>query len=423
MALVATVANPASLLRAALFAALGAVTAYAANRRLSFFHDGLRPMVPQLEAGTMQAREFGHKAFQMSIGFILLFSAPVTPLTGVMVSHTIFLAADIAGAWFTAPLPATLSGLAAGGMLSLLLDALRYGLAALPNNALTVLATIPDLYLLVYFLSPAAVAIRFLGAKRGGLVLAATLLARLVANPLNSLNGGRWHVSAEAVAALAGALTLLYFATRRRNDGDDPLLAITAPNVARLRRAVVPLTLAGALAGALAQKLWFAAGPTTALVLARGRVIDAVVLALISCLSFGPLTINSARLVGAYTHQGVPEFAQAAGYLMPNPLLGAVAGAGVMASQLLGFGRLERLVHRYPDLSELGDAMRSGGGFADLTLAVGSLIAAQAFLPTFGPVLVITAYLLNEAAGRPMIHFVIAPYAAAVTAVIGAFVR
>lgn len=410
-------------LRALLFAALGGVAAYAANRRLSLFHDGLRPLVPQLEAGALPLGEYRRTAWRMSAGFIFLFSAPMTLISGVMVSHTVFLAADIAGAWFALPLPAVLTGLAAGGGLSLALDALRLALAALPNSPLAVLATIPNLYLLIYFLSPAAVAIRFLGAQRGGVVLTVTLLTRLIANPLNSLGGGRWHVSAEALAATAAALTLLYFATRRRNDEEDPLASITAPNLTRLKRGVVPLTIIGAIAGVLSQKLWFAADPTTALVLAHGRVIDAVVLALISFFSFGPLTINSARLVGAYTHQGVPEFLQAAGYLMPTPALGAVAGAGVMAAQLLGFGRLERLIHRYPGLGELADAMRSGGGFTDLALAVGSLIAAQAFLPTFGPVLVITAYLLNEAAGRPMIHFVIAPYAAILTAVIGAFVR
>lgn len=410
-------------LKVALFAILGAASAIAANRRLSFFHDGLRPMVPQLLTGALTREEFARTAYRMSIGFIVLFSAPLTLISGVIVAHTVFLAADIVGAWAPSRSTAGLAGGVSSGLIVLVLDLLRYGLAVLPNHPLTALAHIGDLYVAVYFLGPAAVAIRFLGPRKGGLVLGATLIARWLANPLNAApRAGLW-LSAEAVAAMVGITGLVYFVTRRRNEGPDPLAEFSAQSVARLRQAVVPLGIAAAAAAALANLGWFAGDPATALVLGQGRLVDAALIALLSIFSFGPLTVNSAKLVGAYTHQGLPEVVQAVGYVMPNPLAAAVVGSVLMTAQLLGFGRLADIYHRYPDLNELADAMRGGSGFGDIALTFGGLVAAQTLWPIGGPVLVIAAYLVNDLLGKPMIRMVIAPYTAILAGVIGAFVK
>jgi len=101
---------PEYLFKALLFGGIGALAALLANRALSAYHDGLRPLMPEYRRGEVSHEVMGRKAFDMSIGFILFYALPFSLVNGVMVSHTIFLAADVIGVRFGRPILAVLAG-------------------------------------------------------------------------------------------------------------------------------------------------------------------------------------------------------------------------------------------------------------------------------------------------------------------------
>ncbi|MFV8766014.1 YhfT family protein, partial [Yersinia enterocolitica] len=46
------------------------MTALLSHRSVAVFHDGIRPILPQLVEGNMSRREAGSIAFGLSVGFI-----------------------------------------------------------------------------------------------------------------------------------------------------------------------------------------------------------------------------------------------------------------------------------------------------------------------------------------------------------------
>lgn len=61
------------------------------------FHDGIRPILPQLIEGYMNRREAGSIAFGLSIGFVASVGISFTLKTGLLNAWLLFLPTDILG--------------------------------------------------------------------------------------------------------------------------------------------------------------------------------------------------------------------------------------------------------------------------------------------------------------------------------------
>ncbi|WP_230675751.1 YhfT family protein, partial [Yersinia ruckeri] len=73
------------------------MTALLSHRSVAVFHDGLRPILPQLVEGNMSRREAGSIAFGLSVGFIASVGISFTLSTGLLNSWLLFLPTDIIG--------------------------------------------------------------------------------------------------------------------------------------------------------------------------------------------------------------------------------------------------------------------------------------------------------------------------------------
>ena len=73
------------------------MTSLLAHRSAAVFHDGIRPILPQLIEGYMNRREAGSIAFGLSIGFVASVGISFTLKTGLLNAWLLFLPTDILG--------------------------------------------------------------------------------------------------------------------------------------------------------------------------------------------------------------------------------------------------------------------------------------------------------------------------------------
>lgn len=76
-------------------ACLTGMTSLLAHRSAAVFHDGIRPILPQLIEGYMNRREAGSIAFGLSIGFVASVGISFTLKTGLLNAWLLFLPTDI----------------------------------------------------------------------------------------------------------------------------------------------------------------------------------------------------------------------------------------------------------------------------------------------------------------------------------------
>ena len=85
------------ILSVILVSLLTGMTALLSHRSAAVFHDGIRPILPQLVEGHMNRREAGSIAFGLSIGFVASVGISFTLSTGLLNSWLLFLPTDIIG--------------------------------------------------------------------------------------------------------------------------------------------------------------------------------------------------------------------------------------------------------------------------------------------------------------------------------------
>jgi hypothetical protein len=108
----------------------------------------------------------------------------------------------------------------------------------------------------------------------------------------------------------------------------------------------------------------------------------------------------------------MPDGVTAIGFLLP-PAVAPLAGAAVLAGEVRVVGRLERLLARYPGLHGAGSAIRDGLLLvSEVAFLIGGALSAAAIWPGFGLLAVGACWLLNEAAGTPVMRVAVGPLAA-----------
>lgn len=382
-----------AVVRAALLAAAAAIGAVVANRGWSAYHDGLRPLMPDIAKGQLPRRAAARTAWKISLGFVVWYALPFSLITGIMNSLILFLGADWIGIRYPRVVTAGVIGGVWGFASSLVLTGIHHELGALPRplpHPLLLIA-VPLFYLLP-IMSVVAVTSAH-GAKVGLPIAAAVLvLAAALAKTAGTTVG---VVSGSVMGTLF--LVVLSFRTRAPM---MPQPEEFQKNRAKLRRGLIPLIAIGGLVGYLASKFWIAGDPGAVMLLGLGHPVAAAVLSAFSWIGFLPLTTLTALSTAAYTTEGNPDGIPAVGYLIPVAPVAAIAGAGVMAAEVLSMGSFERLLARRPGLHAAGTSAREGMTVVlELAFLVGSVVSANAIWPGFGVLFVGAAWLMNELTG------------------------
>ena len=399
-------------------AAIMAWASLLAHKGIAVFHDGLRPIVPELLAGRMTRPQLSRNAMMLSVGFIAGFGLPLSLAGGVVMVYLLMLPADVIGTWASRSwLAAALGGLWGGGIALLLRGVLSVA-TVIPVNFIQPLSV---MYLPVQYAVVAmpALAVGFQFGPVLGLVAVACVAAVHVAVDVSG--GSIGPLDAISMSILAGMVLLVGLAARRdratraeRARPEPELDARQLEHERRLRRNVAWLMVQGALI-AVACNLWIFGGSEVDFAfVAQGKFTQAALADVMRGFAFLPLIVTSTRMTGIADSVPGLLFVYSVGYLAPSPVVAAGAGALVAALEVTMSGRLDRFFASYPSVRESAEHLR--GSIAktlEVTILFGSIGAANLVMPGgLGIMLAGSLYVLNEVGGQRVFRLAAGPLAA-----------
>ncbi|WP_329455420.1 YhfT family protein [Streptomyces sp. NBC_01497] len=444
---------------------LAALTALISHMALAVFNDGTRPFMLEFIQGRATRAATAAVAFGLSAGFIFGLGAPMALSSGVLNPWLLFLPTDILGILAIRKWMAVLLGGGWGAIVVFGLNGANNVAHKLPVDFLTAMQQMSTPILFLFTLFPVIAVAKQFGRARGGITAVVELAFVIMTMKL-------WpSVFAGSLAMAAGVLMLIGFAVRKdllqrkadraeaaeaaeaaaaaapeppvggiggsgggsggavltRTDGggavatstateeeadlEDPMASLFSASATRLRRHLPLFMLLGAGVCMIAQMHIFGGGEATSFLIAKGHVGEAAQVDFYRVFGFIPLIATTALASGTYGIAGL-TLVYPIGYLMPNPILAAVAGALVLALEILGLSSIGKVLGRLPSVRDSSEHLRSAiTDTLQLAILFGSLLAANVMGGGLGILVVGGLYLINEAMGRPVVRMAAAPAA------------
>lgn len=402
--------QPAIWIQSVVIAVLSGWSALLAHKAIANFHDGVRPIFPELMAGRMSRTDLASAALKLSLPFIIGFGLPFSLASGLVMVSLVLLPAEVLGIRLARGWIAFCAGVLWGLFAVLLTQSIFWLAAVMPINFVTPLQAIqlPVAYGLVAF--PAlAVALQF-GPRLG---IGALLLTAASYQGVAYATGQPGIP--EVIGMIVGVLCLLGLAftrdqkTSSTSSTSSSGLSFT-DQVIRIRRHLPWLVVQGALL-ALASRLWILSGSEADFaLLAGGRVGQAALSNLLRGLAFMPLIAISALSTGVYQAAGF-TFVYVVGVLSPHPLIALFAGGAIIIAEVFALEKLNTLWQRFPSLREASEHLRGSlAQVLEVALLVGSALAANQLLPNgLGLMIFVALYVMNTVAGQVVYRMAAGP--------------
>ncbi len=418
------------VLEAGILILLGVVGAVMANMGIAVFNDGLRPVVPENLEGRMSRKELSVTAFAMSFGLVIGFGIPISIAGGILLIHSILLGTDIIGLSLNKGKVSTaIAGLIGGLYGAGVYFGLQFvvaGFEKLPLNFVDGFNLVGAPVVVSFMVFPAiAIALQF-GVKKGIIAFLVAAIARQIivftnTEQLISIGGTPVVLSPEGIALVVGMIFLMTFAIREKSDDTSlsTLASLFVDRVNRIKKHVWILMVSGGLISAAANYLIVAGDPISLNLLSEGKISEGAIASFAKAIGFVPLIASTAIATGVYGPAGF-TFVFGAGILSPNPLVAAVAGALIIFAEVWLLTYLAKFLDRYPGVRASGENIRTAmTRVLEVALLIGGANAANAIVPGFGFFAIAGIYLLNEAAGRPIVRMAVGPLGAIAVGVIG----
>lgn len=418
------------VLEAGILILLGVVGAVMANMGIAVFNDGLRPVVPENLEGRMSRKELSVTAFAMSFGLVIGFGIPISIAGGILLIHSILLGTDIIGLSLNKGKVSTaIAGLIGGLYGAGVYFGLQFvvaGFEKLPLNFVDGFNLVGAPVVVSFMVFPAiAIALQF-GVKKGIIAFLVAAIARQIivftnTEQLISIGGTPVVLSPEGIALVVGMIFLMTFAIREKSDDTSlsTLASLFVDRVNRIKKHVWILMVSGALISAAANYLIVAGDPISLNLLSEGKISEGAIASFAKAIGFVPLIASTAIATGVYGPAGF-TFVFGAGILSPNPLVAAIAGALIIFAEVWLLTYLAKFLDRYPGVRASGENIRTAmTRVLEVALLIGGANAANAIVPGFGFFAIAGIYLLNEAAGRPIVRMAVGPLGAIAVGIIG----
>jgi hypothetical protein len=391
-------------------ALLGGCSAALSNRGDAFYHDALRPLAPDLRRGATDRSEMARYGWGVSHRFMAWFGLPFSLLSGAVISHLIFLPADIIGVRLRPRGLAVIAAAVVAAAVFALVELLHSALGSLTIDVIGATRLLVQPILWLYPTLPFVAALKLREPWRGAVCVAALEIVIMAVLGLT----GAGHAVAPA-GAVGGLLTLiaLHLTVLNTDAKLDGMKAGPEAKPVRIRNALRLLLVVGASVALLAHAHRLAGEPLAAMLIGDGKAVDAAAVALLTAVAFFPLVALSSTAADSYATQGTPDWIPALGYIAPAAGPAAVGGAALMAIEALGAQRSVALLLRRPAISRIAGAMREAlGDVTLLALLIGGFWMAALLGGGVGVAVVGVAWFLNEQSGSPVTRLAVAPSAA-----------
>ncbi|SON48415.1 YhfT family protein [Vibrio tapetis] len=414
-----------------LVALLCGMTALIANMSAAVFHDGIRPILPQVFEGNMSRRDAGSVAFGLSIGFVASVGISFTLSTGLLNPWLLFLPTDILGVMIGSRILAALAGATWGILVVTSLTAVNTVLTGLPVDALGALGELGTPVMSAFALFPLLAIFYQFGWRAGAVTAVVILLSRLLVIKYTG-------IYPESIQIFIGMLMLIIIAIRK--DLADKKAGISPPDMSglhgifdeRTKRIVkhLPfLAVTGALIAAVSNAGIFAGSEVSIYSLAEAyKLTDAaeqdaalkqVALSeFMRGLGFIPLIATTALATGVYGVVGM-TFVFVVGYLAPNIPVAALLGAITICLEIFLLRSVGRVLEHFPSIRNASDNIRNSmNTLMEFALLIGGVLAVMKMGSTTGFTIFAILYFLNEVLGRPVLKIAAPAVAAILTGIV-----
>lgn len=402
-------------------ALLGALSAILVNQGIAVFNDGFRAIVPEFLEGRMNRKALAATSFAISFGLVIGFGIPVSIAASIILVHSILLGTDIIGTFC----PSGKKGIVLSGVVGAIYGiGIVYGLqfvvdlfAKLPVNFLEPLKMVGTPITVAFAVFPALVVAYQFGYKKGLITGIIALLVRQITVMYGTFKIGENTIKLdqEGMALLAGMIIMIAFAMKEKPDENATkvdLTAIFAERVKRIKKNLPILAVMGGLISAATSLCLLAGDPISLNLLAEGKNVEAAMTAFARGIGFIPLVATTAISTGVYAPAGM-TFVFVVGLLISNPLIAFIAGAAVMAIEILLLDVLAKLMDKFPGVRKCGDNIRTAmSKVLEVALLVGGMMAAQAMAPGFGLFMVVGLYVLDKTSKKPIVDMAVGPVGA-----------
>ncbi|KKI48224.1 YhfT family protein [Hafnia alvei] len=394
-------------------ACLTGMTALLAHKSAAVFHDGIRPILPQLIEGNMNRREAGSIAFGLSIGFVASVGISFTLKTGLLNSWLLFLPTDILGVLAFNGMMAFGLGAIWGVLILTCLLPVNHLLTALPVDVLGSLGELSSPVVSAFALFPLVAIFYQFGWKNSLFAAVVVLMTRvIIVRYFPHLNPESIEIFVGMVMLLGIAITLDHRTRGERSDDDGQ--SVFEERTSRIIKNLPYIAIVGGLIAAVASMKIFAGSEVSIFTLEKAyhagldpaqsqTLINQAALAeFMRGLGFVPMIATTALATGVYAVAGF-TFVFAVGYLIANPLIAFVVGALVISAEVLLLRSIGKWLGRYPSVRNASDNIRNAMNMLmEMALLVGSIFAAIKMAGYTGFTIAAALYFLNESLGRPV---------------------
>lgn len=411
-------------------ALLTGFTSLAAHTAKAVFHDGIRPILPELTEGRMKRSEASSIAFGLSVGFIASIGIAFTVTTGLLNPWLLFLPTDIIGVASPKKSISFILGALWGILVVTSLQFLNTALTSLPVDFLGALGEIGTPVIAAFALFPILAIFYQFKWKKGLIAAVLVLLTRVLIVKYTKLYP-------ESIEMFVGIVLLLLFAiiedTKNRGnaktEADDDEESIFEQRTKRIFKNLPLLAVIGALIAIIANLGYFAgsevsiyplaeAAKATDPIVAKSLIHQAALGDLLRGLGFVPLIATTALATGVYGVVGL-TFIFPVGYLAPNWIVAGILGALVIILEVSLLRAIGKFLEHFPSIRHASDNIRTAmENLMDLSLLVGSIFAVIKMGGYTGFFIFVVIYFLNEVLGRKIIKMAIGPLGAIVTGII-----
>lgn len=408
-------------------ALLTGMTALLAHKSVAVFHDGIRPILPQLVEGNMSRREAGSIAFGLSVGFIASVGISFTLSTGLLNSWLLFLSTDIIGVLAINGYLAFSLGAFWGVLVFTSLPAVNSVLTSLPVNFIGSLGELSSPVISAFALFPLVAIFYQFGWRFGLLAGLMVLLTRLLIVRFTALSPGPIEIFVGMVLLIGIAVSKDIRAKAHLGNGGTSMFE---ERTSRIIKNLPLIAIVGALISAVASMKIFGGSEVSIYTLAKAyvpglsadestRLIHQAALAeFMRGLGFVPMIATTALATGVYAVAGF-TFVFVVGYLAPNPILAAVLGAIVIVLEVLLLRSIGKWMGRFPSVRNASDNIRNAMNLLmEYALLIGSIFASIQMAGYTGFMLTTAIYFLNEAIGRPVLKIAAPVVAVILTGII-----
>lgn len=431
------------------FAAIGAVSAVLANRGLSVFHDGLRPLIPSMVGGVVPRRDIAKTSFKLGLGFFWSFALPFSLGLTIPLVYLIFMATDWIGVrfdadhdrrWYESGLSVRGVGGSAvvGAAWSAAVAVGIYGavnaLQDFPIPMADAMAQVADPAVFIFFLFPVlTVGYQYgLGHSLAGLGIG-TVVWFTVASQGNE-QAAIWAF----VATLTHLAVVAFWKIRAIHvaaDDVDPAdilaswereaEALDTPdeweqfreNIARIKRSIIPIAGLYALMGAAYHLAIMSNDPIAGRLYSTGFVVLAALVMLAWALSYVPMKFATAVVTGCMATGTFMEMAVA--ILMPNWWSAALALFILRFVEVWSLEPVVRFLDAVPELRGLSETMRTSiFHVMEIGFLIGGGFVAAQFAGVFGFAAVVAIWWLNSKAGSKIMPMAVGALAALVVGLV-----